>query len=62
MHSLPHVCVLAAPATAEDMVAEVEECGIDNRQIVDDGSAQSLKECDILRLRTQARGQVRSKV
>ena len=51
------MCVCAC-ATAEGMVVEGEECGIDNRDIVDDGSAQSLKECDIIRLRTQARGQV----
>ena len=35
-----------------------EECGLDNRDIVDDGSAQALKEVDILRLREQARGHV----
>ena len=35
-----------------------EECGLDNRDIVDDGSAQALKEADILRLREQARGHV----
>lgn len=34
-----------------------EECGLDNRDIVDDGSAQALNEADILSLREQARGQ-----
>ena len=40
--------------------AGMAECGLDNRDIVDDGSAQALKESDILRLRAQTRGQVLS--
>ena len=39
-----------------------EECGLDNRDIVDDGSAQALNEADILSLREQARGQVSRKL
>ena len=34
------------------------ECGLDNRGIVDDGSAQALKESAILKLRAEARGKV----
>lgn len=52
------VCTHVSHPIAEGTVVEGEECGMDNRDIVDDGSAQSLKECDIIRLRTQARGQV----
>ena len=34
-------------------------CGLDNREMVDDGTAQALKESDILKLRARAPGQVR---
>ena len=52
------LCVASGSGVGE----EEEECGIDNRAIVDDGSAQALKESDILSLRAQAHGKVGSKV
>ena len=44
---------------SSDTMSDYEEFGQDNRDIVDDGSAQALNECDILQLRAQASGQVR---